>query len=187
MTELTIHTTETAPDASRDALAALERNVGFIPNLAATLAGSPAALQGFVGMQSALRATRLSALEREVVGVTVSRENASPYSMAAHSTFAAGAGAEADVLAALRAGETLPDERLEALRGFVLAVLRGRGHLDGDALGDLVAAGYAPESALEVIAQIAYTTMANLAANVAATPVDAAFQPQSWSPESAVR
>ena len=44
-------------------------------------------------MQSALRGSTLSALEREVVGLAVSHENASRYSMAAHSTFAAGAGA----------------------------------------------------------------------------------------------
>jgi alkylhydroperoxidase family enzyme len=181
----TVHTTESAPAASRDALVALERNVGFIPNLAATIAGSPAAMQGFVGLQTALRGTRLSALEREVVGLTVSLENASPYSMAAHSTFAAGAGAGDELLEALRAGERLPDERLEALHAFALAVLRGRGHLDDDAVGAFLAAGYAPESALEAIAQIAYTTLANLAANVAGTPVDAAFEPRAW--EAVVR
>ena len=72
----TVHTTQSAPAGSRDALAALERNIGFIPNLAATIAGSPIALQGFVAMQTALRGTRLSALEREVVGISVSRVNA---------------------------------------------------------------------------------------------------------------
>ena len=187
MTEFPIHTTSSAPAGSQDALAALERNVGFVPNLAATLAGSPVALQGFVAMQSALRGSALSALEREVVGLSVSRENASPYSMAAHSTFAAGAGAGEDVLEALRAGSELPDERLEALHAFALAVLRGQGHVDEDALAAFSAAGYSAETALEVITQIAYTTLANLAANVARTPVDAAFRPREWAPAGSVR
>src|SRR5215472_6831156 len=94
MTEFTIHTPQTAPAAANDALFALQTNIGFIPNLAATIAESPAALSGFVALQTAVRSGRLSALEREVVGVTVSLHNRSPYSMAAHSTFAAGAGAE---------------------------------------------------------------------------------------------
>jgi hypothetical protein len=33
---------------------------------------------------------------------------------------------------------------------------------------------------LEVIAQVAYTTFANLVANVADTPVDEAFAAQAW-------
>jgi alkylhydroperoxidase family enzyme len=186
MTSFTIHTPQSAPQDSQDALGALERNVGFVPNLAATIAGSPVAMHGFVAMQSALRRTRLSALEREVVGLTVSRENASAYSLAAHSVFAVGAGAGEDLLAALRGGAVLPEPRLEALRAFALAVLRGRGRLGEGELAAFVAAGYSPEQALEVLTQIAYTTMANLVANVAGTPVDAEFaaRAQVGSPDA---
>jgi hypothetical protein len=38
---------------------------------------------------------------------------------------------------------------------------------------------------LEVVTQVAYTTMANLVANVAATPVDAAFEAHTWAAVSA--
>jgi uncharacterized peroxidase-related enzyme len=183
MTRFTIHTTASAPEGSADALGALERNIGFIPNLAATIAGSPTALTAFVAMQSALRSTGLSGLEREVVGLAVSHHNASPYSMAAHSTFAAGAGAAEEQIEALRAGE--PPAGLEPLHAFALAVLRSGGHVGDDALAAFLAAGYSPESALEVVTQIAYTTMANLVANVAGTPVDAAFEPRAWAPVAA--
>ncbi len=158
----TIHTTQSAPEGSREALAALERNIGFIPNLAGTIAGSPVALAGFVALQTALRGSRLTALEREVVGITVSRSNDAPYSLAAHSVFAAKAGGSPALIAALRVGEPLDDERLESIRRFT----EDRTAPDGlDA-----------EEVLEVIAQIAYTTLANLAANVADTPIDDAFK-----------
>jgi AhpD family alkylhydroperoxidase len=174
MSEFTIHTASSAPEAARAPLATLEQNIGFIPNLAGTIAGSPVALGGFVGLQSQLRAAQLSPLEREVVGVTVSRANASPYSLAAHSAFAARAGAAPETVAALRAGEPLGDLRLEALRAFTAAVLDEHGHVDAEPLLD---AGYSREQALEALTQIAYTTFANLVANVADTPVDAAFAP----------
>jgi alkylhydroperoxidase family enzyme len=174
MSEFTIHTAESAPEASRQTLGVLERTIGFIPNLAGTIAHSPAALQGFVAMQSALRASsQLSAIEREVVGLTVSYANSSPYSMAAHSTFAAGAGE--DVLDALRSGAELPDARLQALHAFTASLLSEHGHVGGDDLGAFLAAGYSIESALEAIAQLAYTTLANYVANLADTPVDDAF------------
>ena len=169
----TIHTEDSAPSPSREALSGIRQRIGFIPNLAATIAGSPVALEGFGAMQDCLRRSSLRPLEREVVGVTVSLENRSPYSMAAHSTFAAGAGGSPEVVAALRTGEPLPDARLEALRAFTTALLRDRGHV-GEAFG------LSAEEQLEVVAQIAYTTFANLAANRAGTPVDEAFAAQAW-------
>jgi uncharacterized peroxidase-related enzyme len=168
----TIHTPESAPEAAREALAQLEARVGFIPNLAATLAESPIALQGFGGLQGTLRRTSLRALEREVVGVAVSHENACAYSIAAHSTFAAAAGAAPEVVAALRAGEPLPEPRLEALRTFAAELIRSRGRADVEAL---LAAGYSRGQVLEAIGQAGYTTFANLVANALDTPVDDRF------------
>ena len=180
MHNFTIHTPESAPEAAREALDRLEKNVGFIPNLAATIAGSPAALQGFVAMQSSLRGSDLAPAEREIVGLTVSRENASSYSMAAHSTFAERAGLAPHENAALRARESLTDPRSEALHVFTAELLASGGHVSADQLAVLLAAGYSPENVLEVVTQVAYTTMANLVANVADTPVDAAFEAQAW-------
>jgi uncharacterized peroxidase-related enzyme len=181
MTEFTIHTTASAPEPARDALARLEQAIGFVPNLAATIAGSPVAIQGFVGMQSALRSSSLTPVEREVVGLTVSLENTCDYSMAAHSTFAEKLGAPEDVVGALRAGTALPDARLEALHAFVRAALRERGHVGAAETQALLDAGYTTEQALEALTQVAYTTLANLVANVADTPVDAAFEHQRWA------
>ena len=177
MSEFTIHTQSSAPEASQDALEALERNIGFVPNLAATIADSPTALRGFVAMQSALRGTsQLTALEREVVGLTVSHANRCPYSLAAHSTFAKGAGATAGVVEALRSGGELPDARLEALAAFTRELLETGGSVSQSRLAAFLDAGFTRENALEAIAQVAYTTMANLVANIADTPIDKAFE-----------
>ncbi len=186
MSEFTIHTTSSAPEESREALEALERNIGFVPNLAAIVAGAPTALRGFVAMQSALRGTsKLSAVEREVVGLIVSHGNRCPYSMAAHSTFAIAAGAGPDVVEALRLGGGLPNERLQALATFTRELLETDGHVPEGALAAFLDSGFTRENALEAITQVAYTTMANLAANLADTPVDGAFESQAWTPAPA--
>lgn len=153
------------------------------------MAGSPTLIDGFVGLQQRLQASSLTGLEREVVGLTVSFENASTWSMAAHSTFAAAQGASAEVLEALRSGRELPDRRLEALHAFTRGLLRNRGHLDADNVEALRKAGYTTEQALDVIAQAASTSMANWAANLADPPVDKPFQRQCWEAvaEAAVR
>jgi AhpD family alkylhydroperoxidase len=163
----TIHTLHSAPEASQDALRGLERNIGFIPNLAAAIAGSPTAIGAFVGLQTSLRGSTLTGLEREVVGITVSRHNDCEYSLAAHATFARAHGADDETVAALLAGEPLPDPRLEALHAFTGELLERRGHVDAD--------GISPEQALEVITQVAYTTLANFAADTTKAPIDDAF------------
>ena len=118
-------------------------------------------------MQSALRRSALTPAEREIVGITVSRENGSAYSMAAHSTFAERAGLAPEEIAALRDGGTLADARHEALHAFTVELLHSHGQVAAD---DLLAAGYTAEQALEVVTQVAYTTMANFAAGVAGHP-----------------
>jgi alkylhydroperoxidase family enzyme len=150
----------TIPEGSRETLAALERNIGFIPNLAAAIAASPTAISGFVGLQSALRTSRLSGLEREVAGITVSRLNDCAYSLQ---------GGSDALIAALRAGEPLDDERLEAIRAFAEALVNNHGKAT-TTLDD--------EEAMEVVAQVGYTTFANYAADVSGAAIDPAFTAQ---------
>jgi uncharacterized peroxidase-related enzyme len=181
MDEFTIHTVESAPSGSKEPLTTLRQRIGFVPNLAGTMAGSPTLIDGFVRLQALLQATSLTGLEREVVGLTVSFENACGWSMAAHSTFAKAQGASDEVLKALRSGSELPDARLEALHAFTRALLRSRGRVDDSDVQALRKAGYTAEQALEVVAQAAFTSMANWAANLADPPVDEPFEPQRWA------
>jgi AhpD family alkylhydroperoxidase len=170
----TIHTEESAP-----ALAGIRERIGFIPNLAAVIAGSTVALESFGAQQASLRGSTLSPLEREVAGLAVSYDNDCAYSMAAHSSFAAGAGASSPVLAALRAGDPLDDPRLEAVRRFAVSLVRDRGHG-----AEAEAAGLSAEEQLEIATQVAYTTLANLVANLADPPVDEPFAAQEWEPRA---
>lgn len=54
MTTVEIYTVDSAPEGSRAALDGLGQRVGFVPNLAATMAGAPALIGGFVSLQAAL-------------------------------------------------------------------------------------------------------------------------------------
>jgi alkylhydroperoxidase family enzyme len=69
-------------------------------------------------------------------------------------------------------------QRAGAEIAFTAELQRRSGRVTAD---DLLAAGYTAEQALEVVTQVAYTTMANLAASVAETPVDAAFEAYAWA------
>ncbi|MEV0614055.1 carboxymuconolactone decarboxylase family protein [Nonomuraea sp. NPDC050404] len=181
MTVFTVHSVESAPEASRQPLEELRQRVGFVPNLAGSIAGSPVAIDGFNELQRALRQTTLTGAEREVIGIAVSVANRCAWSVAAHSAFAERAGLAPEVIEALRAGkDELPDERMDALATFVRALPRSGGPVGPDELDAVLAAGFSQVQVLEAITQAAFTTMANWVANATGTPLDAALAGKAW-------
>jgi uncharacterized peroxidase-related enzyme len=181
MTTFPIHTIESAPAASRTSLEGLQKELGFVPNLAASMAESPSLIEAFTAVRSILGRSAFTPLEREVISLAVSFENDCTYCMAAHSTFAKMQGASADLLEAMRAGEAPRDRRLGALAAYTRHLLASRGHASDDAERALLDAGFTRAQLLEAIAVIAFTTIANFAHNVTECTIDSKFEPQSWS------
>jgi uncharacterized peroxidase-related enzyme len=179
-TAFPVHTIDSAPDASRPSLEALQKGVGFIPNLAASMADAPAFIEGFVTLRSILARSSFTPLERETISLAVSFENDCSYCMAAHSTFATMQAATEETLESLRAGRTPSDRRLGALTIYTRHLLANRGHASDEAVRALQEAGFTRPQALEAILVIAFTTVANYAHNVTKCAVDAAFQSQNW-------
>jgi AhpD family alkylhydroperoxidase len=181
MPQYTVHTADSAPAESATAIATLVGRIGFLPNVAAVMAGSPVLLNGFVGLQSSLATSSLTDVEREVIALTVGRTNAAAYPVALHSTVAALRGAAPEVIHALRDGKPVPDAKLDALSEFTSALLRTRGHLDAESVAAFLAAGYSTEQLFDVIAQVGFSSIANWVANLCDPPLDAAFQANAWS------
>ena len=64
MTKFTVHTVESAPALSRPLLEGIKRVFGFVPNLYAVFAESPAALQGALSIGEAYANSSLSPVEQ---------------------------------------------------------------------------------------------------------------------------
>lgn len=181
MTTFTVHTIESAPAASQASLQALERGLGFVPNLAATMAEAPALVNGFVELRGTLARGVLSPVEREIVAVAVSVENDCTYCVAAHSTFALMAGADHESVTDARAGNPPADAKLAALYTFARRIIGHRGHVTPEDIQDVLDGGYTRAAVLEAIAQIGHTTIANFTHNLSDAPLDDAFEPQVWA------
>lgn len=180
MSEFAVHTIDSAPQASRPSLEGLQKEIGFVPNLAATMAESPALIQGFTALRSILGGSAFTPLERETISLVVSFQNACTYCMAAHSTFAKMHGASEADLRALRAGEAPRDPRLAALAAYTRRLVASRGHASGEDREAFLAAGFTRAQALEAIAVTAFTTIANFAHNVSECAIDERFAPMAW-------
>ena len=185
MTDFTVHTIDDAPADSVPPLRALERGLGFVPNLAATMAESPTLITGFVELRQTLAGGELTGVEREIVALAVSLENDCDYCMAAHSTFALMQEADDNAVSAARAGDEPHDPKLGALYRFARSLVAKKGHVGDAGTQALLDAGYSRGALFEVVAQIGHTTLANLAHSITRAPLDDEFEPQAWVPAAA--
>lgn len=182
MSTFKLYTADSAPAGSAPILDDAQKALGFIPNLYAHLAGSPAALQAYKQLGALFEQSAFTPEEQQVVLLAASAENRCAYCVAAHSFLARNLVKVAkETLSALRDGQPLPDPKLNALARFVVAVVRERGWVaDSQALKDFFAAGYTPRHALEVILGVAMKTLSNYANHLTDTPLDAAFAGEVW-------
>lgn len=179
--KFTLHTKESAPEASLPVLEAGEKQFGMIPNLFGMLAESPAALHAYTSIYAALGHSDLSEIEKQVVFLAASAENGCTYCVGAHSALAAMAEMPQDSLDQLRAKQPLADAKLAALRNLTLSVLRNRGWVPDADLEACLAAGYEKRHILDVITIVAMKTLSNYVNHITGTPLDAAFADFEWS------
>jgi AhpD family alkylhydroperoxidase len=177
-----IHTIASAPEKSRQALAGLAEAVGLVPNLAATMAGSPPLVNGFAGVFGQLAAGSFGGAERQVLLLANAVANRCAWAVAFHSTLALREGVAPDDVAALRQGGVPAEPRRAALATLTRALIEQRGHLADAEVDAFTRAGFTPEQVLEAIAALAASVMANYAGNLAQPPLEPAFRAQAWAP-----
>lgn len=182
MLQFPVHTVDSAPGPSKDILAQAGKAFGFVPNLLGVLASAPAAAQAYFTLSGIFNTTSLSDIERQIVLLTVSRENGCDYCLAAHTAGATMARIPPTVLNAFKAGQRLPDAKLDALYRMVQVLVTKRGRPDAADLDGFVAAGYSSAQLLEIIVAIALKTISNYTNHVADTPLDEPFKPFAWAP-----
>jgi AhpD family alkylhydroperoxidase len=183
MTETTyaVHTVESAPELAREALTHLQASVGAIPNLAASMAESPALLNGFLALRELYAKTGFTPGEVQLLSLTAAYENDCAWCMAFHTAMALKAGLDRDTIDALRMGVAPRDGRLAALSNFSRAMVRHRGAVDTETLQAFLAAGYTRQQALDVVMGMAFSLMANYAGHLTRPPVDDFLAPHAWS------
>ncbi|MGZ8184378.1 MAG: carboxymuconolactone decarboxylase family protein [Methylobacter sp.] len=181
MSQFHIHSISTAPAAAQPLLEGSLKKYGFVPNLHGGLAESPAALQAYIELTALFDKTLLSPTERQVVLLAASVENHYTYCVAAHSMNAKQmVKVDAANVEALRKQQSLPDPKLDALAAFTRAVVKQRGRVCGKTLDNFITAGYSRAQVLEVVLGVAFKTLSNYTNHLIDTPLDSAFQAESW-------
>src|SRR6058998_2165408 len=177
MSRFAQYTIADAPEPAKPLLARVHKALGFVPNLFATFAESPAVLEGYLALSGSLDKGALSPTERQLVEST---ENHCTYCVAAHSTIAGMLKARPEVVAAVRTGAPVGDAKIDALVTFTRAVVLNKGFVPETAVATFLAAGYSKAQLLEVVGHVGLKVLANYTHALTGAPLDEAFQPQQW-------
>lgn len=153
----------TAPVAAREAFAETKRAFGAVPEPLTRYASSPVMLSAALAGLKAFEKSSLAPLEREVLAMTMGRENGCKLCLSVHRRLLQAQRAPADIAAALDAGTPLADRRLEALRRFVLAAARDHGDVSEEVWTEFREAGFGHTQALDVLLGISVYTLTTLA------------------------
>ena len=171
MSRLTIPAREDAPAPSQPMLAAVEKQLGVVPNLFRLVGNSPAALEGYLGLNGAL-SHALDAKTRERIALAIAQANGCDYCLSAHSYLGLNlAKLDSAEIALNRAGHS-GDARADAAVVFARQVLDTRGKVrDGD-LASVRLAGFSEAQVIEIVASVALNVLTNYINNVAQTDID---------------
>jgi uncharacterized peroxidase-related enzyme len=165
-------TIESAPAASRPLLEAVKKQLGAAPNLFRLVANSPAALEGYLGLNGALNKGALPAPTRERIALAVAEINGCDYCLSAHTYLGKNVAKLDDAeMTANRAGSST-DPRADAAVRFAAKVVRQRGHVSEDDLRAVKAAGYDDGQIIEIVLHVALNTLTNYVNEVAKTEID---------------
>ncbi|MBA3938688.1 MAG: carboxymuconolactone decarboxylase family protein [Planctomycetes bacterium] len=166
----TIPTTTTNP-AVTPLYAAVKSALGMVPNLMQVVGNSPAALEGYLGLNAALGKGKLPAAVRERIALVVAQDNRCDYCLAAHTLLGKGAGLAPDEIQRARLG-TASDAYAAAAVTLARAVNAQRGHVSDAEVAAARSAGLDDGAIVEVVLNVALNVLTNSVNNLAQTTID---------------
>lgn len=182
MIKFTLYDQTNAPEESRPLLETSRKAFGMIPNIHAVMAESAGFLRTYKALHDEFLNSSFDAAQQTVVWQTINVEHTCTYCVPAHTVIAKRMKVDEDVIRALRDGTPLPNERLEALRDFTLAILRERGKVGDATVQAFFDAGYTKRQVFEVVMCLGQKVMSNYINHLTAPPIDKEFAAYVWQP-----
>ena len=171
MSRLAVPAREAVPEASKPLLDAVEKQLGVVPNVFRLVSLSPAALQGFLGMNGALAKT-LDVKTRERIALAVAQINGCDYCLSAHTYLGLNlAKIDADEIALNRNGGS-SDAKANVAVAFAAKVTKSRGNVSDADIQAVKAAGFTDAQIVEIVAVVSENVFTNLINIVAQTEID---------------
>ncbi|WP_159007210.1 carboxymuconolactone decarboxylase family protein [Bradyrhizobium sp. S69] len=181
MPKFPVNTIESAPERSKPALQQLQAAFGMIPNIAGVISTSPVLINSLVGLFGNVHGGSFTEAQIQTLLLTNAVTNGCSWAVAFHTALALKEGLDSADVEAIRERRLPTDKKHAALSLLARTLIEKRGRLDDRDVEQFMAAGFADDQALEVIAAVAASTITNYAGSVTKTPLEAPFQAYAWS------
>ena len=168
-TEFNVPTRSEVSPTNQEIFDNLNKALGFVPNLYATIAYSGNGLKKYLDYQNAK--TSLSNKEKEAVNLVVSQVNGCIYCQSAHTVLGKMNGFDDNQLLDIRNGKS-ENPKLNALVKLAADITQNRGNASDDNVEDFFAQGYTKENLVDLILQVSDKTAMNYLHNLTKVPVD---------------
>ena len=162
---------ENAEPKARQLLDGVQKALGVIPNMMATMAVSPAVLDGYLALNAALGRGILDARQREQIALVVAEANSCDYCLAAHSYIGKGAGLSDEEILESRQGRSA-DHKTLALLKLAQEIVATRGRLTASDVNGYRGRGLTDAEIAEAVAHVALNVFTNYFNLTSGTEVD---------------
>ena len=163
---------DTAPEASKGSLEAVNNLLGSVPNMFRLISNSPQTLEGYLGLNGALSGGSVDAPTRERIALAVAEVNGCGYCLAAHNYLGTNlARLSADEIQTNRRGSS-SDTKAAAAVGFAVKVTKNRGQVSEADVQAVRDAGYTDAEVVEIVGHVALNTLTNYMNEVLGTEID---------------
>ncbi|MEX1043273.1 MAG: carboxymuconolactone decarboxylase family protein [Acidimicrobiia bacterium] len=170
---LTVHDLDSAPEASRAALANQAKRVGKVINIFGAMANSPALMNVYDLVETHLAEhSNLDNAARQAIHLTVAAVNDCDYCQAAYTGAAKKAGFSIEETVAIRQGSLPDNPKLQALLTLSRQIADNRGCVDESVWSDALAAGWSEEEILDAYVEVVRTILTNYFNHLVGTELD---------------
>ena len=171
MKPITVPSPEQVSPESQVLFEQLEKRLGKVPNLYATMGYSSHALKAFMELELNLYKGVFRPKEREAVALVVSEVNGCEYCLAAHTIAALKAGLTQDETLNIRKGIST-DPKINAIVALAKAIAETKGYPPSDLLDNFYAAGYNEAALMELVGLITVRIYTNYVFALTHIPID---------------
>lgn len=162
---------KTAQGRTKELLGTVEKTFGTTPNVAKVMANSPAVLESFLAISTAMGGAKIGGKLHHQIKLAISEANTCDYCNSILTHLGKQGGISVDEMLDGRKG-TSSDPRTDGALKFASAVLETHGKVGNDDLQAVRAAGFGETEIVEIVASVVVGCFTNFLNNVADTTLD---------------
>ncbi|TKG92913.1 carboxymuconolactone decarboxylase family protein [Puteibacter caeruleilacunae] len=177
MTKINVPIKEQVDDKAKAIFDNLEKMLGMIPNLYATMGYSSDVLAGYLQYSSSLGSSSFNKKEIELIKLAVSEVNGCNYCVAAHTVLAKMNGFSEEETIGIRLGQ-IQDSRYYVIVKTAQEIARERGKLSDITYEQFYALGFDTKALVDLIAVVNAVSFTNFLHRATDVPIDFPAAPQ---------